>query len=115
MKIAINDHRKLFTVQREFTELFPHLKIEFLSKPSKVGESPSKKLIRAKGKSIGDCRLVHTKGELTLSPSMTVADLKQSLSDIYGLAVIVYKKYGAGWVETEENGRLTLQEQDSIA
>jgi hypothetical protein len=112
MKIAINDHRKIFAVQQEFNKLFPHLRLEFLSKPSKAGAAASAKIMRERSKTLGDCRVVHTKGDLTLSHSMTVADLQQSLSDNYGLSVLVYLKSGNDWIETTGNGKLSMDEQD---
>jgi hypothetical protein len=111
MKITINDHRKIYAVQEEFNKLFPHLRIEFMSKPSKVGEAASKKMAKEKG-SIGDCRVIHTKGDLTLSPAMTIADLQQSLSDNYGLTALIFEKSGSTWVESAGKGKLSLEEQD---
>jgi hypothetical protein len=115
MKITINDHRKIFAIQEGFTNLFPHLKIEFLSKPSKVGDHASGKIVHESSKTLGDCRVVHTKGELTLSPTMTMADLQQSLSDNFGLSVVLFLRSGNEWIETKENGRLTLDEQNKKA
>lgn len=114
MKIAINDHRKIFAVKEEFSMLFPNLKIEFLGRPNKVGEAASKKIVR-ESKTLGDCRIIHTKGELTVSPSMTVADLQQTLNDNYGISILVFVKSGKEWVETKENGGLTLDEQNKKA
>lgn len=115
MKIAINDHRKIFAVQKDFATLFPHLKIEFLSKSRNLGNSQSEKLVHPSSKTLGDCRLVHNKGELTLTPNMTVSDLQQSLSDTYGIAISVFLKSGNDWIETKENGKLSLEEQDKKA
>jgi hypothetical protein len=111
MKISINDHRKIFAVQEEFSQMFPHLRLVFLSKPNKVGVASSKKMM-IESKTLGDCRVVHTKGDLTLSPSMTVADLQQSFSDNFGLSARVYLKSGNDWVETSSNGRLSIEDQD---
>lgn len=111
MKIQINDHRKIFAIQEEFSNLFPRLKIEFLGKPNKAGSSPSTKIYKA-SKTIGDCRIKHTTGELTITPSMTAADLKQILGDKYGLSIIILRNAGNQWVETTENNSLSLQEQN---
>lgn len=108
MKIQINDHRKIFALQEEFNKFFPNLKIEFLSKPSKVGNPPSEKLVKG-AKTLGDCRVVHNKGELTLLPSTTVADLKQTLADTYGLSIVILRRSGHKWIET--NDKLTLETQ----
>ncbi len=114
MKIQINDHRKIFAFQEEFNKFFPHLKIEFLAKPSKVGNPPSGKMIKGTSKRLGDCRVVHSKGELTLSPSMTATDLKQTLSDIYGLSIIIFRRSGTEWVETTETDNFSLKEQGAV-
>src|SRR6476646_1885254 len=112
MKISINDHRKIFAVQEEFNRLFPHLRLAFLSKPNKAGGTASSKIMKERSKTLGDCRVVHSKGDLTLSHSMTVADLQQSLSDNFGLSVLVYSKSGEDWVETTGNGKLSMDDQD---
>jgi hypothetical protein len=111
MKIEINDHRKIFAVQEAFSTLFPRLRIEFLGKPNHLGSSPSTKTY-ASSKTIGDCRIEHATGELTVTPSMTVADLKQSLSDEYGLSILVLRQSGTQWVETTNNNSWSLQEQN---
>lgn len=111
MKIQINDHRKIFAIQEEFSKLFPRLKIEFLGKPKQVGSSASAKIYKS-SKTIGDCRIQHTTGELTITPSMTAADLKQILADKYGLSIIILRLSGSQWVETTDNNKLSLQEQN---
>lgn len=111
MKIQINDHRKIFAIQQDFNKLFPRLKIEFLGKPNNVGSSPSKK-IYSSSKTLGDCRIKHTAGELTITPSMTAADLKQILGDKFGLSITVSRQSGTQWVETSSNNKLSLQEQN---
>jgi hypothetical protein len=111
MKIQINDHRKIFAVQGEFTKFFPHMRIDFLSKSSNLKSSAPEKIVNS-SKTLGDCRAVHAKGELTLLHSMTVADLKETLRDAYGLSVVVLRKTGTKWIETQENANLSLDEQD---
>ena len=112
MKIIINDHRKNFAVQEECNKLYPDLKIEFLSKPGKVGGAHSEKIIKETGKTLGECRVVHTKGELTLLHSMTVGDLNQALSDTYGLSAMILRKSGTQWIETKVNEQLGIEKQD---
>ena len=112
MKIEINDHRKIFALQKEFNEMFPYLKIEFFSKPHKVGAPSSKKILKHPGKTIGQCRLIHNKGTLTIIPSMTVAELEQNFNEVYGLSVQVFRKSGKVWLETTVTDGWTLEEQN---
>lgn len=113
MKLTINDDRKLFAIQEEFTAQFPYLKLEFFSKPHKVGAPSSKKIMKHPSSTIGECRVIHNSGTLTISPGMTVADLEQTLADVYGLSVHVFRKSGRVWLETTVTDSWTLEKQNS--
>ncbi|MEW6468758.1 MAG: hypothetical protein AB1458_07525 [Bacteroidota bacterium] len=112
MKITINDHRKIFAIQKEFNELFPYLKLEFFARPHKTGGASSKKMMKHSAKTLGQCRVIHNKGVLSISGNMTVADLEQSFRDIYGLSVQVFRRSGRVWLETTKTDGWTLEEQN---
>jgi hypothetical protein len=112
MKITINDKRKIHAIQKEFTEQFPYLKIEFFAKPHKVGGGSSKKSLCLGSKTLGECRTVHKAGTITIIPQMTVADLEQNFGDVYGLSVQVFRKSGKIWLETTVTDGWTLEEQN---
>jgi len=112
MKITINDHRKIFAIQKDFTAQFPHFKLEFFAKPHKIGGASSDKLINNESCTLGECRTVHTTGTITIIPQMTVTDLKQNFSDVYGLSVQVFRKSGKPWLETPVIDSLTLEDQN---
>ena len=112
MKILINDHRKLFSIQKTFNTMFPYLKLEFFGKPHKVGAPSSKKLIKHPAKTIGECRVIHNKGTITITQAMTVADLEQNFMDKYGLSVQVFRKSGKAWLETTATDNWPLETQN---
>ena len=112
MKITINDHRKIFAIQDEFNSIFPYLKLEFFSKPHKHVGTSAKKFIKHNSKTLGECRTIHNKGQITISSHMTVADLEQSFRDIYGLEVQVFRNSGKVWLETTVTDGWTLEEQN---
>ena len=112
MKIDINDHRKIFAIQRQFTEEFPFLKIEFFSKANKPGEGSSHKRIVGSSRTLGEAGLLHKKGEITVGNGMTVADLEQNFRDVYGLEIGIYRKSGTVWLETRETEKWTLEKQN---
>lgn len=112
MKININDNRKIFAIQEEFNTLFPYLKIEFFSKPHKVGGASAKKLMKHNSKTLGECRTIHNNGEITITPSLTVSDLEQRFQDVYGLNVQVFRKSGKVWLETTVTDGWSLDEQN---
>ena len=112
MKVTINDNRKIFAIQEEFNALFPYLKVEFFSKPHSIGGGSPKKLVKHNSKTLGECRTIHNKGSITITPNMTVADLEQNFSDVYGLGVQVFRKSGKVWLETTVTDGWTLEEQN---
>jgi hypothetical protein len=113
MKIAINDHRKIFAVQEEFNSVFPYLKLEFFAKPHRSGGESEKRFVRHNGKTLSECRTIHNKGKITITPNMTVTDLEQRFSDVYGLDVQIFRKSGKVWLETTVTDGWTLEEQNS--
>src|SRR5690242_8023191 len=112
MKIEITDHRKIFTVQRAFSDLFPFLKIEFFAKPHTSGGASSEKLIRHSSKTLGTCRTIHKKGSIHITPEMTVRELGQTFSDVYGLAIQVSRISGTNWVDTADTANWSLKKQN---
>ena len=113
MQIIINDHRKIFAIQKEFSEMFPYLKIEFFAKPHKVNGSSPKKLMKHPAKTLGECRIIHNKGTFTITPQMTVADLEQNMNDVFGLSVQVFRKSGNAWLETTVTDNWALEQQNN--
>lgn len=113
MLVTINDDRKIYAIQEEFSQAFPYLKIEFFSKPHKLGGASAKKFVKSNSKTLGECRTIHNSGKLTIKPSMTVSDLEQAFQDVYGLSVQVFRKSGKVWLETTVTDGWTLEEQNN--
>lgn len=113
MKIEINDSRKIFAIQKEFSTFFPYLKLEFFSKPHSPGGPSSKKFVTHNSKSLLECRTIHKNGIITITPGMTVSDLEQHFKDVYGLNVQVFRRSGKAWLETTITDKWTLQEQNT--
>ncbi len=110
MKIVINNKRRIFAIQEEFSTMFPGLVIAFFAKPSRPGAAPSKKLIRHSGKSIQDCRAVSKEGVIEILPSMNVSDVKENFRDVYGLSIEIFHKGRNGSNETPVSDNMTLDE-----
>jgi hypothetical protein len=110
MKITIQDDRNISAIQNEFNKAFPYLKIEFFSRAF-PGGSFSKRL-KQPDKTLGECRTIHNSGSITITPSMTVADLEQNFSTVYGLSTQIFRKSGKAWLETTLTNGWTLKEQN---
>lgn len=113
MKILVNDQRKIFAIQEEFSKVFPYLKIEFFAKSHTFSGPASLKVVKNSSKTLGECRTIHNKGKLTIIPSMTVSDLEKSFNDVYGLSVQIFRKSGKSWLETSVTDGWALEEQNS--
>jgi len=112
MNIDINDHRKIYSIQHDFNAAFPNLKIEFHAKPHKSGGVASDKMVETASKTLGQCRVEHNKGTITVTPNMTIEEIKQNFSDVYGLSVNITKKVGNNWVKLDSNHHLTLADHN---
>ena len=113
MQITVTDNRKIFQLQEEFTQCFPYLKIEVLSKPHKSWSGTSERILRSAEKTIGDYRKGSRDGNLTISGNMTVTELERQFRELYGLHVLVFRKSGKVWLETTVTDGWTLAEQNN--
>jgi hypothetical protein len=110
MKIVINNNRKIFAIQKEFSEMFPGLRIGFFAKPSKPGAAPSKKLVKHSGKTLQECRAISKEGIIEILPSMNISDLKENFRDVYGLSVEILQKGADGSNEIPVDDNLTIED-----
>lgn len=113
MKITIDRNKQLATIQAEFNDIFPYLKLEFFSKLHGVGEASAKQNLVSSNRRLEDfIGFKNNKIELTITSAMTVKDLEQNFRNVYGLSVQVFRKSGKVWLETTVTDGWTLEEQN---
>jgi hypothetical protein len=112
MTIKINDSRRISEIQEEFNAAFPYLKLEFFEKLHDVGVASPKNSLRNKSITLGECRTIHNKGTIDVTPQMTVTDFEQKFSKVYGLSIQVFRRSGRVWLETTITDGWTLEEQN---
>ena len=110
MKIAINNTRKIYALQEEFSSEFPGLTLAFHAKASKQDGAPSEKLVHHSSKSLQECRTIHNEGTVEILPSMRIAEVKDVFRDIFGLSVEILLKGENGTTSETENEKFTLDE-----
>lgn len=115
MKIKINDHRKIQAIQGEFNRVFKNLKLVFLTKPHTKAGEPGAEISNENNSTLGACRIIHNKGEITITPEMKIRELQERFADVYGLGILVYKKSGNTWINAAEEAGLTLLELNKLA
>jgi hypothetical protein len=115
MKIKINDHRKIYAVQTEFNKVFKNLKIVFWGKPHSNSGEHAEELSNENNSTIGACRIIHNKGEITITPAMKVSELQERFADVYGLGVGIQIKSGKLWEHAAGFDALTLEDLNKKA
>lgn len=109
MEMMINDYNNFQTIQVDFNRIFPYLRIEFISKSSKVGIAQV--TINSEQKPLSNYR-IDPDNNITITPEVTVGDLEKKFFQIYGLNVHVLRKSGKAWLETSLTDSWTLAEQN---
>jgi hypothetical protein len=110
MNIVINNNRKIFAIQEEFSRKFHNLQLFFHAKPSNSEGVPSAKIIHESSKTLNECRVMHHNGKLEIQPSMTIPELKSHFSDRYGLSVEIFPILPNGSFEYSFDDKSTLEE-----
>lgn len=109
MRIDINNHRKIFAIQEEFTNGFQNLQLSFHQKPSKPGGASSEEYVESSSRTLSACRASGHAGFITISPEMTVGELKQHFSDVFELTIDVFHRTGK-----ETWGHIPVSEAETI-
>jgi hypothetical protein len=94
MRIDINNHRKIFAIQEEFTNEYQNLQLSFHQRPSKSGATPSKEFVESSSKTLSACRESGHAGFITISPEMTVGELKQHFRDVFEITIDIFHRTG---------------------
>ncbi|GAB1445086.1 MAG: hypothetical protein KF860_00485 [Cyclobacteriaceae bacterium] len=110
--LKIDEHKSVRDFQKEFTQLFPFLKIEFYK--SSVGEGGNKSqktnILLAPNYVLGKKTI-----SINIDRTTTVAELKAIISEKTGVACLVYRKSGTIWIEISLTEDWTLDRQNHEA
>jgi len=113
MYLEINGERQISEIQKDFSAVYPFLKIEFFKNGNiRRDRYPMSKLV-------SNTRLVKEawywkkdKGLLEISDSVTVTQFENALMDQFGLSAQVFRKSGNLWLETTMTDNWTLKQQN---
>ena len=110
MKIA-----KDLTIQdifNQFSEQFPHLKLEFYSKPISVYEGSSANDQLPHDMSLGKINPTITETEWHIDKDMLVTDFEQYMKEAFGLYVQVFRRSNHLWLQTSATDGWSLDKQN---
>lgn len=110
--LKIDEGKSVGGFQKDFTTLFPFLKIEFfkpLLNPSDSKNYKTGPLLAS------NFPLSKDSISVNLSPSTTVAQLKAIVLEKTGILCLVYRKSGSLWIETSLTEDWSLERQNHEA
>jgi len=110
MNIQIRKSKVIGEVQKDFTNAYPFLKLEFYrNMTGRTGSAVRQNLIKS---DLLNAAGNQKEGELEITDSMTVGQLEQAFYDKFGMMVQVSRKSGSIWLETTMTDNWTLKQQN---
>ena len=114
MYLGIEKETRILDLQKEFSNSYPYLKLEFFKNPV----SQNKILQKAEKinpiESIKRLTRLYEPRSISIDPKRTVAQLVNDFFEIFGLSVLVFRKSGNLWIETSLTDSWTLDKQNKI-
>ncbi|MBS1600870.1 MAG: hypothetical protein JST75_21800 [Bacteroidetes bacterium] len=111
-KFHINSCCTVKEIQDRFTDIFPFLRINFLTPVSVDRKSTWQNSIFSPDSKMGDINKNLIDGEFEISDMMSVSDFENKLKSQFGLNVQVYRKCGNLWLEPTMTNSYTLKAQN---
>lgn len=114
MEIIIHDGRSIEEIQKEFSDKYPNLKVEFFAETRhrRPIPHPHKALLMHPTKLIKECReCCHSRGTLNIAPGMNIAQVEEGFWDAFALHARIYHKVGSDWLEPATR-HWTLEKQN---
>jgi hypothetical protein len=109
--VPIQFDTQVAEIQAAFSREYPFLKLEFFE-PCHRSVPPKKRKIVSSDTIIGKIKGKEHVGNLEFLPTTTVAELEETLADMFGLSAQVYRRAGNIWIETNITDRWTLEHQN---
>lgn len=112
--IIINDNRQLKDIKAEFSEKFPHLKIEFFKDKHSEGEGSTLNSMYDDELFIRDVRTIHNEGELSINGHTKTSTFETNFKEKFGINVQVWRRSKNMWLQTTTTDEWTLSEQEKV-
>jgi hypothetical protein len=112
MELHITENKTIDQIQKEFSQKFPYLKIEFFNIPHSEGEASPMSGQLPPSSVIGKIRKKHNGKKMVITAHSKVADIEKRFQEVFGLPVQVFRKSGDVWLQTTITDHWTLAEQN---
>ena len=111
--MVITQDMRIVDFQNAFNEKFPGLRIEFYKKKHDVNAGSLKEDQYENNVQLAQISTKGNLGDITVFPSMTVAELEQKFEDDFGLHVQVFRRSNTLWLQTSSTDDWTLETQNT--
>ena len=112
MELQIHSDRYIWEIQKDFSEHFNFLKIEFFSKPQLPEKPFTAKNIFSNQRRVSDLSKNRIDSRISINEGMSVSELEQLFNDQCNLSVQVFRRSGNIWLETTMTDGWTLRQQN---
>ena len=114
MELNIQNDTSVKDVQKQFSNYFPFLQIEFYRTPQKELQPALKAGKVHADEPVKQLMKPYRPLQLKINQDTTVSELQKQFSDI-GLNIQVYRKFGTFWIQTSLTDDWTLDRQNNEA
>lgn len=108
--MKISPHTKLSEIQEAFNKKFPHLRIEFYTKPHDPGEGTLDRDRMDPEGTVGDVVKTVSVDQLQFDGKMAISALETQLHEELGLHAQVFRRSGNLWLQTTVTDNWTLDD-----
>ena len=112
MELQINSDQHISEIQKDFSDVFKYLKIEFFTKPVVTEKRSAAKNIVSHQRRISELVKIPINASVAIYDGMSVLDLEKLFTDQFGLSVQVFRKSGNVWLETTMTDGWSLKQQN---
>lgn len=112
MELLISDSKTIGQIQKEFSNGFPYLKLEFAEVSVRLEKTNPKLKIHSADKKLMAIRKMRNEGTVVITGDVTVKELETTLLENFGLAAQIFRKSGNVWIETSLTDSWTLDRQN---
>lgn len=112
MKLQINKETRIKDVQKQFTELYPFLKIESYKKPHAEKELSSADDRLSSEEIVGEVGNLTKPESVNINKTQTVSEFENEFYKKTGVAIQVSRRAGNIWLETSMTDDRTLEMQN---
>lgn len=113
MNIIVNAGTKVSEIKKQFSDVYPYLKIEFFKRPHAKNKLSSETDRIVTDKPIALITKISTDANIDISGKRTVLQVEQDFWKTFGLSVQVFRKAMNMWIETTLTDSWTLESQNS--